>query len=79
MENKDLHFEKAEEKALDNLVKVRLFASRDKATMDAILKYATDKGVLNREVIWKEMEKVKKRKVTPKQLAKDLETLEYED
>ena len=76
MERTNLHLEKAEEEALNNMVKVGLFANRDEAARAAILKYAMDMGVLSRHIIWHEMEKIKKRKVTPEQLAKDLETLE---
>lgn len=78
MEKGKLHLEKAEEKVLDYLVEAGLFASRDEAARAAILKYAMDMGVLSRETIWQEMKKTEKRKVTPEQLAKDLETLEDE-
>lgn len=73
-----LRFEKAEEEALEHLVKMGLFANRDEAARAAIIKYATDMGVLSRQTIWQEMGKVKRRKITPGQLAKDLETLEDE-
>lgn len=76
MDKLKLHLEKAEEEALDHLVKVGLFTNRDEAARAAILKYAMDIGVLNRQVLWRKMENVKRRKVTPDQLAKDLETLE---
>jgi Arc/MetJ-type ribon-helix-helix transcriptional regulator len=79
MDKLKLHLEKAEEEALDHLVKVGLFTNRDEAARAAILKYAMDIGVLNRQVLWREMENVKRRKVTPDQLAKDLETLEDEN
>jgi len=78
MEKVELHLAKAEEKVLDYLVEVGLFASRDEAARAAILKFAMDMGVLSRQAIWQEMEKIKRRKVTPEQLAKDLETLEDE-
>lgn len=73
-----LHFEKVEEKVLDQLVKMGLFADRDEAARAAILKYGMDIGLLNREVAWRGLEKGKRRKITPEQLAKDLETLENE-
>ena len=79
MQKAELRLEKAEDKALDDLVKLGLFANRDEAARAAILKYAMDIGVLSRQVIWEEMGKVEKRKVTPEQLAKDLETLEDEN
>lgn len=78
MEKEKMHLEKAEERVLDSLVEVGLFASRDEAARAAILKYAMDMGVLSRQAIWQEMEKMEKRKVTPEQLAKDLEILEDE-
>lgn len=73
-----LHFEKAEEEALEHLVKMGLFPNRDEAARAAIIKYATDMGVLSRQTIWQEMGKVKRRKITPGQLTKDLEILEDE-
>ncbi len=72
------NLEKVEQEALDHLVKAGIFLSRDEAARAAILKYAMDIGVLNRKSIWQEMETVKRRKITPKQLDKDLETLEDE-
>ena len=79
MEKEEIHIEKVEEKALNNMVEVGLFASRDEAARAAILKYAMDMGALSRQAIWQIMEKTKKRKVTSEQLAKDLETLEDEN
>ncbi len=78
MQKTKLHLGKAEEEALDNMVEVGLFISRDEDARAAILKYAMDMVVLSRQAIWQEMEKIKRRKVTPAQLAKDLETLEDE-
>ncbi len=78
MDKVKLHLAKAEEKILDYLVEAGLFASRDEAARAAILKYAMDMGVLSRQAIWQEMKKTEKRKVTPEQLAKDLEILEDE-
>ena len=78
MEKVKLNLEKAEQEALDHLVEVGFFPSRDEAARAAILKYAMDIGVLNRKTIWQEMETAKRRRITPKQLAKDLENLEDE-
>ena len=69
---------KVEQEALDHLVEAGIFPSRDEAARAAIFKYAMDIGILNRKAIWQEMETAKRRKITPKQLAKDLETLEDE-
>jgi Arc/MetJ-type ribon-helix-helix transcriptional regulator len=70
--------ERAEEQALDRLVKAGLFSTRSEAARAAILKYAMDVGVLDRVDIWREIEKVQRRGVSPDQLAKDLETMEHE-
>lgn len=70
--------EKAEEQALDRLVKAGLFSTRNEAARAAILKYAMDVGVLDRADIWREIEKVERRRVSPEQLARDLEALEDE-
>jgi len=69
---------KAEEQALDRLVKAGLFSTRNEAARAAILKYAMDVGVLDRADIWREIEKVERRGVSPEQLARDLEALEDE-
>jgi Arc/MetJ-type ribon-helix-helix transcriptional regulator len=78
MQKVRLNLEKAEQEALDHLVEAGIFPSRDEAARAAILKYAMDIGVLNRKAVWQEMETAKRREITPKQLAKDLETLEDE-
>jgi len=78
MEKVKLNLEKAEQEALDHLIEAGLFPSREEAARAAILKYAMDIGVLNRKAIWQEVETAKRRKITPKQLEKDLETLEDE-
>ena len=73
-----LHFGKAEEEALEQLVGMGLFMNHDEAARAAILKYAMDIGVLDRGGIWKKLEGIRKRRVTPAQLKKDLESLEDE-
>jgi len=78
MEKVKLNLEKAEQEALDHLIEAGLFPSREEAARAAILKYAMDIGILNRKAIWQEVETAKRRKITPKQLEKDLETLEDE-
>jgi len=56
-----------------------LFSNRDEAARAAILKYSMDIGIFSRQTIWKKLNKVKKRKITPEQLEKDLEIIENED
>ncbi len=70
--------EKAEEQALERLVKAGLFATRDEAARAAILKYAMDIGVLDRAELWREVESTPRRGVSPKELDEDLESLEDE-
>lgn len=70
--------EKAEEEALEKMVKVGLFSSKDEAARTAIVKYASDIGIINPEMIWKKISEHERRKVEPEQLKKDLEKLENE-
>ena len=73
-----LHLEKAQEKALDSMIEAGLFTNRDEAARAAILKYAMDMGILSRQFIWQETKKIKRRKVSPECLERDLEILEDE-
>lgn len=73
-----IKLEKAEEEALEKMVKAGLFPSKDEAARAAIVKYASDIGILSPETLWNRIVKHKKRKVTPEQLMKDLETIENE-
>ncbi|HLA49923.1 MAG TPA: hypothetical protein VJ000_01880 [Thermodesulfovibrionia bacterium] len=70
--------EKAEEEALEKMVKIGLFANKDEAARAAIVKYASDLGILNPAMLWDKIIKYKRRKVTPEQLKRDLEALENE-
>jgi Arc/MetJ-type ribon-helix-helix transcriptional regulator len=71
-------FKRAEEEALDHLVRMGLFGNRDEAARAAILKYAMDIGVFDRRSVWEGLIKVRRRRVTADRLAKDLESLEDE-
>ncbi len=73
-----IKLEKAEDDALEQMVKVGLFANKDEAARAAIVKYASDLGILSPEMMWKKITKHKSRKVTSGQLMKDLEALEDE-
>lgn len=73
-----IKLEKAEEEALEKMVRVGLFPSKDEAARAAIIKYASDIGVLSPETLWNRIIRHKKRKVTPEQLMKDLEMIENE-
>lgn len=72
-----IKLEKAED-ALEKMVRAGLFPSKDEAARAAIIKYASDIGVLSPETLWNKIARHKRRKVTPEQLMKDLETIENE-
>ena len=69
---------KIEEDALEKMVRVELFPNKDEAARAAIIKYASDLGSLDPETLWNRIGRYKRRKVTPKQLMKDLEAIENE-
>ena len=73
-----IKLERAEEEALEKMVKTGLFANRDEAARAAIVKYAADIGILSPATLWGKITRHKRRKVTPEQLKKDLEALENE-
>lgn len=69
---------RVEEDALEKMVRAGLFPNKDEAARAAIIKYASDLGILSPEMLWNRMSKYKRRKVTPKQLMRDLEVIENE-
>jgi len=71
-----LKFKGLEAELLDEMVSLGLFNSKSEAIRAAIVKYATDSGLLSREDLWKRIKAHKKRGVSPKQLEKDLQRLE---
>lgn len=73
-----IKLEKTEEDVLEKMVRVGLFPSKDEAARAAIIKYASDLGIFSPEMLWNKIGKFKRRKVTPKQLMKDLEEIENE-
>ena len=73
-----IKLEKAEEDVLEKMVRVGLFPNKDEAARAAIIKYASDLGIFSPEMLWNKIGKFKRRKVTPKQLIKDLEEIENE-
>ncbi len=61
------------------MVEKGLFANKDEAARAAIIKYASDLGILSPAMMWNKIRKHKKRKkVTPEQLKTDMEALEDE-
>jgi Arc/MetJ-type ribon-helix-helix transcriptional regulator len=71
-----IKLEKAQEEALEKMVEAGLFSNKEEAARAAIIKYASDIGVLSPETLWNKIVRYKKRKVTPGQLKKDLEMIE---
>ena len=68
-----IKLERAEEDALERMVRVGLFPSKDEAARAAIVKYASDLGLMSPEILWQKIMRHKKRKVTPAQLRRDIE------
>ena len=73
-----IKLERVEEDALEKMVKTGLFQNKDEAARAAIIKYASDLGILSPEMLWNKIIKHKRRNVTPAQLIKDLEAIENE-
>ncbi len=73
-----IKLDKAEEAALEKMVKVGLFPSKDEAARAAIIKYASDMGIFSPQMLWSKITGHKKRKITPEQLMRDLEAVENE-
>ncbi|MDI6801730.1 MAG: hypothetical protein QMD01_06765 [Thermodesulfovibrionales bacterium] len=72
MSSTAIKLERAEEDALNKMVKKGLFANKDEAARATIVKYASDLGILSPAVMWNKISRHKRRKVTPEQLKKDL-------
>ncbi|HDZ03185.1 MAG TPA: hypothetical protein ENH52_17375 [Nitrospirae bacterium] len=70
--------EKAEEDVLVKMVEAGLFSSKDEAARAAIVKYASDLGIIDPVTLWNRIDKHKRRKLTPEQLMKNLEAIEDE-
>ena len=68
-----IKLERAEEDALERMVRVGLFPSKDEAARAAIVKYASDLGLMSPEMLWQKITRHKRRKVTPAQLRRDIE------
>ena len=73
-----IKLERAEEDILKKMVRAGLFPTKDEAVRAAIVKYASDLGLLSPEFLWSKITKHKRRRVTPEQLMKDLKAIEDE-
>jgi Arc/MetJ-type ribon-helix-helix transcriptional regulator len=73
-----LKFRGLEAELLDEMVSLGLFNSKSEAIRAAIVKYATDSGLLSREDLWRRIKAHKRRSASPQQLEKDLQRLEQQ-
>jgi len=73
-----LKFKGIEAKLLEEIIRNGLFSSKSEAIRAALIHYFIELGMLGRKEQWKEIQKFSKRKITPDQLAKELEKLEEE-
>jgi len=78
MRSTAIQLERAEDDALERMVEVGLFPSKDEAARAAIIKYAADLGLISPEILWQKITKHKRRKVTPTQLMKDIDAVRNE-
>ncbi len=78
MANSNITIEKAEEDALEMLVEAGIFPNKDEAARAAIVKYASDLGIISSKLLWNRITRHKRRKVTHEQLMKDIEIIENE-
>ena len=61
------------------MVDLGLFNSKSEAIRSALIKYAIDLNLLDRKTIWHEIQANKKRKVSPEQLAADIQSIRDEE
>lgn len=73
-----LKFRGIEADALNKMVMSGLFNTKSEAIRSALVHYSIEVGIIEPKTLWKQIQKFPKRKVHPKQLAKELELLEDE-
>jgi len=71
-----LKFRGLEAELLEEMVRLGLFNSKSEAIRAAIMKYAVDSGLLNREDLWRRIKAHKRRGISPRHLEKELQRLE---
>jgi len=71
-----LKFRGLEAELLEEMVRLGLFNSKSEAIRAAIMKYAVDSGLLEREDLWNRVRAYKRREVSADDLEKDLQDLE---
>jgi len=71
-----LKFRGLEAELLKEMVRLGLFNSKSEAIRAAVMKYAVDSGLLDREDLWGRVKAHKRRGVSPNKLERDLQSLE---
>ena len=71
-----LRFRGIEAHLLDEMIDSGFFNTKSEAIRAALVRYGTELGLLERERLWADIRRVRRRKVTPSKLKKDLERLE---
>ena len=71
-----LKFRGTEANLLNEMVESGLFNTKSEAIRAAIVNYSLTLGLLKRKDIWNKIQKFPRRRVSPVQLAKDLEAVE---
>ncbi len=70
-----LKFKGVEANILNKMVNSGLFNTKSEAIRSALVHYSLELGLIGREKLWKEINKFPERKVSAKQLAKELKNL----
>ncbi|VVB84871.1 Uncharacterised protein [uncultured archaeon] len=73
-----LKFKGIEAALLKQMVDLGLFNTKSEAIRAALIKYAIDLNLLDRKTIWNEIQAHNKRKVSPEQLAADIQRIRDE-
>ena len=73
-----LKFKGIEARLLKQMVDLGLFNSKSEAIRSALIKYAIDLNLLDKKIIWQEIQANKKRKVSPEQLSIDIQSIRDE-
>lgn len=73
-----LKFRGVEAALLEEMISSGLFNTKSEAIRSAIVKYGLDLGLLQRRYLWAQINRLKRRKVSPAQLQKDIERIEDE-
>jgi Arc/MetJ-type ribon-helix-helix transcriptional regulator len=73
-----LKFKGVEASLLKQMVELGLFNTKSEAIRAALIKYAIDLNLLDKKTIWKEIQAHKKRKISPEQLAMDIQSIKDE-